>query len=133
MPFGKSILPSSDIIDPPVAPLLCDGKDDDAPTRSITSSKEDDDHKSDSKELQLVSESRSGYMLSEVSHSPQYSDDEVMTTTSTVSPNPKKVRCGTNGNCMDEDTDASNALTVEWAKPFIGEVQDWRGSTIKRA
>ena len=133
MPFGKTFLPSTDIINPSAPPLSCDGKDDNVPIRSMASSKEADDHRSDSKDLQPVSDSCSGYMLSEVSHSPQYSDDEVMTTTSTVSPNPKKVRGGTHGNCMDEDTEASNALTVEWAKPFIGEVQDWRGSTIKRA
>lgn len=117
MPFGKSLLPIADTFTPSAAPKASD------------ISKKADDCKI-SKELSPVSESSS---LSEVSRPSQYSDEEVMTTTSTVSPNPKKIRCGTNSDCMDEDTDASNALTVEWAKPFIGEVQDWRGTTIKRS
>ena len=51
---------------------------------------------------------------------------ESMPTTNTINteesclntvPNLKRIRCGTRTYCMDEDeTDASNAVTVEWAR-----------------
>ena len=35
----------------------------------------------------------------------------------TFSPEPKRIKCGTRVNCMDDDeTDASNAVTVQWAR-----------------
>ena len=47
------------------------------------------------------------------------SQDNTTDSVATATPNPKRIRFGTRPDCMNLDTDASNAVTVEWARPNV--------------
>ena len=47
-------------------------------------------------------------------------------------PEHKKIRCGTRPDCMEADVDESNAITVEWVKPYdhITAQRDLTGKSV---
>lgn len=82
--------------------IVCDTTDSDRASNSHT-----DDYEAD---MVISLPSASSSQISS-------SQDNMTDSVATASPNPKRIRCGTRPDCMNQDTDASNAITVEWARP----------------